>query len=91
MQLLAKWPFLFQLKHVTLLVLCFFFFLVALTVLLPMAKISINSLVHFCWYLNLFCLSFFLVSSAILSCEEADFESLILGFSRREKFQAVVS
>ena len=74
----------------TLLVSHFFFFLVALMVLLLVAGVFFGSLMRFCQRLNLFYLSFFLAGSVMSSCGEANFRSLVLGFSGHEESLAVV-
>ena len=79
-----------QLKHVTLLMLRFFFFLAVSTMLSPVAGVSFGSLVWSHWRLNLFYLSSFLAGSAGLSRRETDFGSLILGSLGQEKSLAVV-
>ena len=79
-----------QLKHVTLLVSRFFFFLAALIILLPVAGVSFGFLVHSCRHLNFFYLSSFLAGSAGSSYGGTDFGSLVLGSSEREKSSALV-
>ena len=68
----------------------FFFFLAALMVLLPVAEVFFGFLVRSCRRLNFFCLSSFLAGSAMLSCGETDFGFLVLDFSEREEFLAIV-